>query len=172
MARITIRNLDDEVKTRLRVRAAEHHRSMEEAERLVPGERVYQPLVAFCPEIGMAPWLETRDGNVPAALDNRRSLEEVLLQLPGTVRQVTLRTDGAGCREDGIRACNNPAFRREETQRFGTVGLICGATRSEPLMAEVARLAADAWHPGTGSVETPHAGMASDRMQLACAELP
>ncbi len=30
MASITIRNLDDDVKTRLRVRAAEHHRSMEE----------------------------------------------------------------------------------------------------------------------------------------------
>ena len=30
MASITIRNLDDDVKTRLRVRAAGHHRSMEE----------------------------------------------------------------------------------------------------------------------------------------------
>ena len=30
MASITIRNLDDDVKTGLRVRAAEHHRSMEE----------------------------------------------------------------------------------------------------------------------------------------------
>ena len=30
VASITIRNLDDEVKTRLRVRAAEHHRSVEE----------------------------------------------------------------------------------------------------------------------------------------------
>ena len=30
MASITIRNLDNDVKTRLRVRAAEHHRSMEE----------------------------------------------------------------------------------------------------------------------------------------------
>ena len=29
MASITIRNLDNDVKTRLRVRAAEHHRSME-----------------------------------------------------------------------------------------------------------------------------------------------
>ncbi len=28
MASITIRNLDDEVKTRLRVRAAEHHRAL------------------------------------------------------------------------------------------------------------------------------------------------
>ena len=35
MASITIRNLDDEVKTRLRVRAAEHHRSMEEEARLI-----------------------------------------------------------------------------------------------------------------------------------------
>lgn len=35
MASITIRNLDDEVKTRLRVRAAEHHRSMEEEARMI-----------------------------------------------------------------------------------------------------------------------------------------
>ena len=35
MASITIRNLDDEVKTRLRVRAAEHHRSMEEEVRVI-----------------------------------------------------------------------------------------------------------------------------------------
>ena len=35
MASITIRNLDDDVKTRLRVRAAEHHRSMEEEVRVI-----------------------------------------------------------------------------------------------------------------------------------------
>ena len=35
MASITIRNLDDDVKTRLRVRAAENHRSMEEEVRLI-----------------------------------------------------------------------------------------------------------------------------------------
>ena len=35
MASITIRNLDDEVKTRLRMRAAEHHRSMEEEVRVI-----------------------------------------------------------------------------------------------------------------------------------------
>ncbi len=39
LARITIRNLDDEVKTRLRVRAAQHHRSMEEEARLILGRR-------------------------------------------------------------------------------------------------------------------------------------
>jgi len=35
MANITIRNLDNEVKTRLRVRAAKHHRSMEEEVRVI-----------------------------------------------------------------------------------------------------------------------------------------
>ena len=40
MATITIRNLDDDVKTRLRVRAAAHHRSMEEEVRIILGDAV------------------------------------------------------------------------------------------------------------------------------------
>ena len=40
MASITIRNLDDGVKTRLRVRAAGNGRSMEEEARLILGEAV------------------------------------------------------------------------------------------------------------------------------------
>ncbi len=94
-------------------------------------------------------------------MDNLRALDEALLQLPGQVRRVTLRTDGAGYQEEVIRACNNPGFRSAATRRLGTVGLICGAQRSEPLMAEVARLSEDAWRP-----------MAGERAQLECAELP
>lgn len=45
MASITIRNLDDDVKTRLRVRAAAHHRSMEEDARLILREAVGKPAV-------------------------------------------------------------------------------------------------------------------------------
>ena len=40
MASITIRNLNDDVKTLLRVRAAEHHRSMEEEVRIILREAV------------------------------------------------------------------------------------------------------------------------------------
>ncbi len=40
MASITIRNLDDDVKPRLRVRAANHGRSMEEEARLILREAV------------------------------------------------------------------------------------------------------------------------------------
>ncbi len=43
MASITIRNLDEEVKTRLRVRAAEHRRSMEEEVRLILRDAVGRP---------------------------------------------------------------------------------------------------------------------------------
>ena len=40
MATITIRNLDNDVKTRLRMRAAENGRSMEEEARLILGNAV------------------------------------------------------------------------------------------------------------------------------------
>ena len=40
MASITIRNLDGDVRTRLRVRAAEHSRSMEEEVRIILREAV------------------------------------------------------------------------------------------------------------------------------------
>ena len=43
MASITIRNLDDDVKLRLRVRAAEHGRSMEEEARFILRQVVGQP---------------------------------------------------------------------------------------------------------------------------------
>ena len=43
MASITIRNLDDDVKRRLRVRAAEHGRSMEEEARDILRQVVDQP---------------------------------------------------------------------------------------------------------------------------------
>ena len=41
MASITIRNLANEVKSRLRIRAAQHNRSMEEEARLILSEAVY-----------------------------------------------------------------------------------------------------------------------------------
>ena len=56
MASITIRNLDDDVKTRLRVRAAEHSRSMEEEARIILRDAVsrgkprYRNLTAFTRE--------------------------------------------------------------------------------------------------------------------------
>ena len=50
MASITIRNLEDDVKTRLRKRAAGHGRSMEEEARLILAEAVERAAV---PEKGL-----------------------------------------------------------------------------------------------------------------------
>lgn len=52
MASITIRNLDDEVKTRLRVRAADNGRSMEEEARIILRD-------AVDPEVSLAKGLGT-----------------------------------------------------------------------------------------------------------------
>ena len=43
MASITIRNLDNDVKTRLRIRAAAHGRSMEEEARVILREAIERP---------------------------------------------------------------------------------------------------------------------------------
>jgi plasmid stability protein len=42
MASITIRNLDDDLKKRLRIRAAEHGRSMEDEARQILRDRLYE----------------------------------------------------------------------------------------------------------------------------------
>ena len=67
MASITIRNLDDDVKRSLRVRAAEHGRSMEEEARAILREAVARP----------------RSGDLGAAIHRRfAALGGVDLDLP------------------------------------------------------------------------------------------
>ena len=124
----------------------------------VPGERGYQPLVAFLPEIAMAPWVEMRDGTVPAAWDNDRGVLETLERLPPSVHRVWLRTDGAGYQDALIRLANDPSSRPGTLDRFGVIGFVCSATRSPALMAEVDRLDESAWQ------QQPDGS--------ACAELP
>jgi len=56
MAMLTIRNLDDEVKGRLRLRAAKHGRSMEEEARQI----LRQALAGKLPEKGLASRIHKR----------------------------------------------------------------------------------------------------------------
>ena len=113
----------------------------------VPGERGYQPLIAFCSEIGMVLHAEMRAGNVPASKDNLEALEASLGHLPQSVERAMLRTDCAGYQERIIRFCNDPSVRPEPLRRFGTIALITGAPRSKGLMDEVGQLPEDAWRP-------------------------
>ena len=148
------------------------HYTYRAGNRTVPGERGYQPLVAYVGELDMAPWLEMRDRNVPASFENRRGLEATLRQLPESIRRATLRTDGTGYQEEVFRFCNDPAGRPADLRRFGVIGLFCGATRSEELMAEAKRLPEAAWRPlhkpGSGDGSKP----GDDGDIIECAELP
>ena len=148
------------------------HYTYRAGNRTVPGGRGYQPLVAYVGELDMTPWLEMRDGNVPASFENRRGLEATLRQLPESIRRATLRTDGAGYQEEVFRFCNDPAGRPADLRRFGVIGLFCGATRSEELMAEAKRLPEAAWRPlhkpGSGDGSKP----GDDGDIIECAELP
>ncbi len=80
MASITTRNLDDDVKTRLRVRAAERHRSMEEEARQIlrdavgrkPGSRNLASVIRshFGPANGVDLELPSRElGREPPSFD-------------------------------------------------------------------------------------------------------
>jgi plasmid stability protein len=68
MAALSIRNLDDDVKRRLRVRAARHGRSMESEARAILSEAVREP--------------DESDGLATAILDRFGAIGGVELELP------------------------------------------------------------------------------------------
>ena len=125
-----------------------------------PGERGFQPLIAFCPEIGMVLHGEMRNGNVPASKGNLEALAAVLDGLPRSVERAMVRMDGAGYQERIIRFCNNPSVRPGPLRRFGTVALVAGAPRTKALMEEVDRLPEDAWRPLPADGEACRLGVA------------
>ena len=122
----------------------------------------------------MIPWLELRDGNVPACHDHVRALAETLRRLPDSIGRVTVRTDGAGYQRPLIRFCCGPGVRPEDLRRFGVIDLVCGAKRSEALMREVSGLPESAWLPldpdGTG-LEWARPGDGGGDAAQACAAL-
>ena len=111
------------------------------------GERGYQPLSMFCPELGMVLGLEFRDGNVPASVRNLEMLERVLAGLPPEVRKVWLRSDGAACQHRLIRFCNVVASRPAALRRFGVIGFVISAPQDAPRREALAQTSASWWSP-------------------------
>lgn len=58
MANITVRNLDDDVKARLRIRAAENHRSMLEEIRIILRDAVNLEIWQNSPASVLPQWVE------------------------------------------------------------------------------------------------------------------
>ncbi len=117
----------------------------------VPGERGYQPLSVFCPELGMVLGTEFRDGNVPAGVRNRELLERVVSGLPPTIRRVWVRSDGAGYQKTLVRFCNDPASRPAALRRFGVIGFVVSADLGKAMKQSLARAPEDWWQPLLGS---------------------
>lgn len=63
---------------------------------------------------------------------------------------MTVRVDGAGYQEELIRYCNDPAVRPERLRRFEVIRFVCGAPRSEALMAATRELPESAWQAVPG----------------------
>ena len=116
----------------------------------VPGERGYQPMVAYCPELGAVVHTEFRDGNVPASREKKRVVAEALLRLPPRIEKVTVRADTAGYQEELIRFCNDPEVRPESLRRFGVIRFVCGAPRTEALMEAGRELPESDWQAIAG----------------------
>ena len=105
----------------------------------VPGERGYQPLSVFCPELGMVLGTEFRDGNVPASKRNLELLERVLSNLPAEIKWVGVRSDGAAHQKKLIRFFNDPASRPEPLRRFGVIGFVIGVPQDAQMREALAQ---------------------------------
>ena len=122
----------------------------------VPFEKGYQPLMGYCPELGMILHVEMRDGNVAASTGNCRFLDEILHMLPDRVASVAVRMDTAGYQHDVIRYCNDPSVRDEAVRRFGTIGFVVGATLCDSSRDSIVSTGKGEWQPGSGDCEEWH----------------
>ena len=111
----------------------------------VPHERGYQPIVAYCKELGMIIHCEMRDGNVAAKTDIQRFLEETLELLPSRVSSVSVRMDGAGYQMDVISYCNRPSLRPLSLHRFGKIGFVISAPLYPEARDTIIRTPSSAW---------------------------
>ena len=117
------------------------------ANRTVPFEKGYQPLMGFSPELGLILHAEMRDGNVPASKDNLRFLVEILQMLPTSITSVAVRMDSAGYQHRIINFCNAPSLRPPALQRFGKIGFVLAGELTEAAMADIKATKGADWRP-------------------------
>ena len=113
----------------------------------VSSGRGCQPFVVFCPELGMVPGSEFRDGNVPASVHNVEVLQQMLAGLSTEVKRVWVRSDGAVYPKRLIRFCNDPASRQAALQGLGVIGFVIDARRHEDILQAVAQTSESCWSP-------------------------
>ena len=86
------------------------------------GARSYQAFNTYCPEADLVVAGRYSDGNVNPGFRQKEEFERILSGLPGEVKGVSLRSDGAGYQSDLLLYCNEG-----KNKRFGRIpfGISC-----------------------------------------------
>jgi len=106
------------------------------------GFKAYQPLNVYWAEHDVTLHSEFRDGNVPAAYQNLRVLQEALDCLPGGVEKVFYRSDSAGYDSHLILY-----MARGEHKRFGVIEFAISCDVTPAFRAAVSEVAEGDWQP-------------------------
>ena len=105
------------------------------------GSQSFQPLSVRWAEMALVVSSEFRDGNVPAAFQNLRVLQETLAVLPPGVKKIYFKSDTAAYQIDLLRYC---AEGRNE--RFGVIEFAVGADVTKEFKDAVAEVKKEEWH--------------------------
>lgn len=105
------------------------------------GSQSFQPLSVRWAEMALIASSEFRDGNVPAAYQNLRVLEESLAILPPGVKKVYFKSDTAAYQIELLRYC---AEGRNE--RFGVIEFAVGADVTDEFKKAVREVEEKEWH--------------------------
>ena len=105
------------------------------------GSQSFQPLSVRWAEMALAVCSEFRDGNVPAAYQNLRVLQESLAILPKGVVKIYFKSDTAAYQVDLLRYCAEG-----QNERFGVIEFAIGADVTEEFKKAVREVEEKDWH--------------------------
>jgi len=106
------------------------------------GSQSFQPLSVRWAEMSLVAYSEFRDGNVPAAYQNLRVLQETLAVLPKGVNKVYFKSDTAAYQVELLRY-----LAEGRNERFGVIDFAVGADMTEEFKKAVREVEEKEWHP-------------------------
>jgi hypothetical protein len=105
------------------------------------GSQSFQPLSVRWAEMALVVSSEFRDGNVPAAFQNLRVLQESLAILPPGVVKVYFKSDTAAHQVELLRYCAEA-----QNERFGVIEFAVGVDVTREFKDAVAKVKKEEWH--------------------------
>jgi hypothetical protein len=112
------------------------------------GSPSVQPLSVRWAELDLVAHSEFRDGNVPAAYQNLRVLQETMNVLPKGVQKVYFKSDTAAYQKELLIYCAEG-----QNERFGVIEFAVGADVTAEFKKAVAAVEEKEWHPLEREIE-------------------